>query len=160
MYNADHFPECPYCSNKITGLSENQLKGLDESEINTSPVERHVEDMNTQSLVVGWLVCINGPSRGQYFPLFSGSNAIGRGSNMDIRLTKDLEISRLVHAEISYEPDTIIYSLSVNDFANPVYVNDKIVSDKPYVLSDRDTISIGAHTFIIVMLCNEQFSWR
>ena len=165
LYNADHFPTCPYCSNIASSLSPEQLTGENESDINTSPVERTIDDMNNNdhNLIVGWLVCINGDEYGQYFPLYSGTNAIGRGSNMDICIKNDMEISRLVHAEICYDSIDNKYTLDTKSDANPVYVNDKLIHtdlDKSYILHDRDKLPLGAHTFMIIELCNDDFSWR
>ena len=165
LYNADHFPTCPYCSSKAATLSSEQLVGKNESDINTSPVERTIDDMNdiNHALVVGWLVCIDGEEYGHYFPLYSGTNAIGRGSNMDICIKNDMEISRLVHAEICYDTKNNQYTLDAKKGVNPVYVNKTIIpagSGKSYILHDRDQITLGAHTFLIIELCNDDFSWR
>lgn len=165
LYNADHFPTCPYCSSQALSLSSEQLMGANESDINTAPVERSIEDINNinNSFIVGWLVCIEGKEYGNYFPLYSGTNAIGRGSNMDIWLKDDLEISRLVHAQICYNTESNTYTLNVKDGVNPVYINGTpahAVSSESHILCDRDRITIGTHTFIIIELCNEDFSWR
>ncbi|MBE5924511.1 MAG: FHA domain-containing protein [Lachnospiraceae bacterium] len=163
FYNADHFPSCPHCAN--TDSSDSTNYNTNESDINTSPVERNIEEMQSQNkhMLAGWLVCIDGAEYGKYYPLFCGSNAIGRGANMDVQITSDVEISRQTHAEIIYDADRITYSIVVNRSSNPVYVNGAIITtdtDKPFPLQDRDRIRIGSHTFILATFCNNDFSWR
>ena len=165
LYNADHFPTCPHCANEAASIPKDRLDGHDEAGINTSPVERSVEDMAQQAypLIAGWLVCINGDEYGKYYPLYTGDNTIGRGANMDIRISSDVEISRQIHAEITYDPATVSYTINVRGGVNPVYVNDRILpaaSEDKVILHDRDRIIIGAHTFIFVAFCNDAFSWR
>ena len=43
--------------------------------------------------VVGWLACVEGPSRGKSYTIRGGINSIGRGDRMDIVITGDLKIS-------------------------------------------------------------------
>lgn len=165
LYNADHFPTCPHCANIKAGISTDKIEGHDQADINTSPVERSPEEMNNSRdhLIVGWLVCIEGTEIGNYYPLFSGINAIGRGANMDIQLASDMEISRQVHAEIFYDTEVITYYLSVRNGVNPVYVNDTLIpagQETRVILNDRDHIHLGTHTFIFTAFCNKDFSWR
>ena len=165
LYNADHFPTCPHCANTRAGISTDIIEGLDQADITTSPVERSPEEMNNSKdhLIVGWLVCIEGAQKGNYFSLYSGTNAIGRGANMDIQLASDLEISRQVHAEIYYDTKAITYNLSVRNGVNPVYVNDTLIpagQEAPVILNDRDRIHLGTHSFIFAAFCNKDFSWR
>mgnify|MGYP002627426108 CR=1 FL=1 len=165
LYNADHFSSCPHCTNTEAAELSDSTDGLDQANINTSPVERTIDELNdaANSSIAGWLVCIEGSEYGNYYPIYSGTNAIGRGANMDIRITSDIEISRQVHAKIIYNADTNIYTLYINDNVNPVYINGNIVSNdtaEPVTLNDRDRLTIGTNTFIFSAFCKEDFSWR
>src|SRR5262249_54483958 len=53
--------------------------------------------------VVGWVVVIKGPGRGDFRPVHPGQNSLGRGGDCDIKIDfGDTNISRDPHAYITY----------------------------------------------------------
>ena len=62
---------------------------------------------------------LNGPKKGSYFPLSSGSNKIGRSSSCNIQVQSP-GISK-VHADIQVKDSDII--LSDQNSSNGTYVN-------------------------------------
>lgn len=58
--------------------------------------------------VVGWLVCIKGPSRGRDYRIRSGRNGIGRSDAMDVPIAGDDTVSRENHAFLVYEPQNAV----------------------------------------------------
>lgn len=109
--------------------------------------------------VVGWLVCIGGPNRGEAYRLHSGTNFIGRSEKMDVCVRQDLQISNANAASLSYDDRTRVFFLERGDGRNQIYVNGVVV--RQYVdLVIYDRIVIGASEFIFVPLCGENFSWK
>src|SRR5665647_2810493 len=71
--------------------------------------------------VVGWLVCIKGPSRGRDYRIRSGRNGIGRSEAMDVQIAGDDTVSRENHAFLVYEPRKRIFSIRPGDGRGLVY---------------------------------------
>jgi len=109
--------------------------------------------------VVGWMVCIGGPNRGEAYKLHGGTNFIGSSEKMDVCIRQDQMISRSNAASISYDDRTRVFFLERGDGRNHVYVNGVVV--RQYVdLAIYDRIALGNSEFIFVPLCSEKFSWK
>ena len=109
--------------------------------------------------VVGWLACVEGPSRGKSYTIRGGINSIGRGDRMDIVITGDLKISSENHAKISYSEKNNRFNLLPGEGRNIVYLNDEEVFS-PMPLKAYDLIDFGETKLIFVPLCGEQFTWK
>ena len=111
--------------------------------------------------VVGWLVCIDGPSRGTDYRLHSGYNYIGREYG-DVRITGDKQISRQKHAMVAYDiSDTgeSMYYVGPSDGRNIIKLNGRpVLNAAP--LNNYDVITIGTSKLIFVALCGAHFSWK
>ncbi|MCD8145806.1 MAG: FHA domain-containing protein [Clostridiales bacterium] len=108
--------------------------------------------------VVGWLVCIDGPVRGNDYRLHAGYNYIGRESG-DVRISGDQQVSRQNHAMIAFDETDLIYYVGPSAGRNIIKVNGKAVINA-VELHSYDIISIGTTKLIFVALCGEQFSWK
>ena len=108
--------------------------------------------------VVGWLVCTKGSHRGESFNLYHGKNFVGRNSDMDVCLSKDLSVSRNRHAILVYEPKERIFFAQPGESHELFYVNAKVVLNV-IELKERDVISIGETTLVFIPFCNKEFSW-
>jgi hypothetical protein len=111
--------------------------------------------------VVGWLVVVKGPGKGQSVTLGYGMNAIGRDPDNRVPLPfGDEQISRKKHAVITYDPRGRKYYLQHGDSNNLTYIGDMPVL-APMLLSGGETIRIGGETEIrFVPLCGEGFDWE
>ena len=109
--------------------------------------------------VVGWLACVEGPSRGKSYTIRGGINAIGRGDRMDITITGDRTISAENHAKISYSDRNNRFNLIPGDGRNIVYLNGEEVF-APMPLKAYDLIDFGETKLLFVPLCSEQFTWK
>ena len=68
------------------------------------------ENIRAVPPVAGWLVCIEGASKGTDYRIHSEYNYIGRSTSMDICIKGDPTISRENHAIIAYDPiDRLFY---------------------------------------------------
>ncbi|MCC8150450.1 MAG: FHA domain-containing protein [Lachnospiraceae bacterium] len=108
--------------------------------------------------VVGWLVCVDGPDRGNDYRIRTGYNQIGRSEHMDICIRGDQKISREKHALIAYDDVEKMFFFGPSEGRNIVRVNDKMVM-LPTELHPYDTLSIGSAKLIFVPLCGENFDW-
>lgn len=107
--------------------------------------------------VVGWLVVVKGPDRGDCKPLFYGPNSIGRGERHTVRLDGDQRVSRNVHAYIIYDDFQRKFFIRDND-ANPVRYKGQLIGSQTE-LHDRDEVIIGDSTLMFIALCNSGFDW-
>lgn len=108
--------------------------------------------------VVGWVVCIEGPTRGVDYRLKAERNFIGRDPSMDIAIIGDMSVSRENHAIISYNPKNNGFRILPGDGHGLVYVNDDEVF-MPVELKTGDIIELGQTKLIFVALCDERFQW-
>lgn len=107
--------------------------------------------------VVGWLVCIDGPSRGSDYRLHAGYNYIGREEG-DVRIGGDQQISRRNHAMIAFDDVDVVYFVGPSAGRNLIKVNGKTVLNA-VELNNYDVITIGTSKLIFVALCGEHFNW-
>lgn len=109
--------------------------------------------------VVGWLVAVEGPERGNDYRITAERNFIGRSEKMDISIPGDETISRENHAIISYNPKNNSFRLFPGDSHGLVYLNDEEVIT-PVEMSDYDLIEIGETRLKFVPFCGEKFRWE
>ena len=113
----------------------------------------------TVNPVVGWLVVIDGPGKGESRTLRVGANAIGRGAKSSVSLDfGDDTISRDRHAIITFDPRSNAFYLERGPVSNLVYLNDELVLS-PIELVSGDTITLGRTIVKFIALCSEGFSW-
>lgn len=109
--------------------------------------------------VVGWLVCIEGNSKGADYRIHSQNNFIGRGQHMDICITGDNTISAERAAAIAYDARENMFFFGVGNSHNLVYVNGKVILNT-VVLQPFDELTIGETKLLFVPLCSERFTWN
>lgn len=110
-------------------------------------------------MVVGWLVCIQGSHLGESFNIYAGRNAIGRQSSNHIVIPNDNAISREKHLWIIYEPKKRKFFVQQGEGTGLAYLNDEpIMSTSPVQM--KDCIEIGQSKFLLIPLCDEEFSWE
>lgn len=109
--------------------------------------------------VVGWVVVMEGPGKGNSIEIGAGANAIGRGSNQQIQLDfGDDKISRERHAIIVYEPEARQFFVQNGEVRNLTYVGGKVVLGA-VELNGGETIKIGDTHLQFVAFCGPGFSW-
>lgn len=123
------------------------------------PVPRPPATGNMADPPVGWLVVIAGPGQGAALTLGNGVNAIGRDASQRLPLDfGDELISRVNHAQITYDPRGKKFYIQHGGGANLTYVNDEPVL-APRELTANTHIVLGATTLRFVPLCGEAFDW-
>lgn len=109
--------------------------------------------------VVGWLVVISGPGQGRTMKLGHGMNSIGRAEGQRCRLDfGDTEISRNIHATVTYDPRGRKFYLMHGGGQNLTYIGENPVL-QPVVMKGGEVISLGKTTLKFVALCGPDFDW-
>ena len=113
-----------------------------------------------QDPVVGWLVIIAGPGKGNFRRLGYGQNSVGREQGERACLDfGDENISRKGHCFVIYDPRERQFTLRPGDGANLTYLNGKLLSESRQIRSG-DKIEIGQTTLRFVPLCGPDFDWH
>ncbi len=163
FFDPQRHPQCPYCGVPIESKAEPQTRPTGQPE-NTGRVETagatralHREASGI-SPVVGWLVCIEGPDRGQDYRIHAEKNAIGRSRNMDIAITGDESISREKHATVLFDPKKNCFWLQPGDSSGLVYLNEELVHS-PTPLKRDDVIELGRTKLVLIPFLGERYKW-
>ncbi len=109
--------------------------------------------------VVGWLVAVEGPEKGNDYRITAERNFIGRSETMDISIPGDETISRENHAIVSYNPKKKSFRLFQGESRGLVYLNEEEVIT-PEELKPYDLIEVGETKLKFVPFCGEHFSWQ
>ena len=116
---------------------------------------------NSYDPVVGWFVCVDGKDKGTDYRIHSGNNAIGRGSNMQIRILNDTAISKENMAHTAFDPRSRKFFFEAGAGRNLVYVNDVLLlPHQSRELLAYDRILLGGTTLMFLPFCGEAFSWE
>ncbi len=106
--------------------------------------------------VVGWLVGLSGPSRGESFPVRIGRNVLGRDRRSDVVVNDDQASSH--HADLIFRPEERRFILMDHNSTNGTYVNEMEIEPRRDLVI-KDIIRIGSHRFLFMPLCDESFYW-
>ena len=108
----------------------------------------------------GWLVCINGATKGTDYRIYQGYTYIGRDPAQNQVAIPDDHISSVPSARILYEEESRRFFINeTNGARNPVYLNDKLF-DGRVMLNPYDIIRLGNTSLLFVPLCTEKFAWE
>ena len=147
---------CPYCSKSVRLSSNGEVEDAQGFYSDNMP---YIGDMEVMDPVTGWLVCIEGPSKGRDYKIFTEKNFVGRADGMDIQILGDNHISQRNHASLVYDPKKRKTMILPGDSQGLAYVNEEAVY-APLELNDYDIIELGKSKFIFVSLCGEEFEWE
>ena len=110
--------------------------------------------------VVGWLVVIDGPGRGQSLTLGYGVNSIGRGPDARVSLDfGDEEISRHSHASLTYDTRGRKFYIQHGGGTNLTYLGDAPVL-QPHEIKGREIIGLGKTRLSFIPFCGPEFEWE
>jgi len=144
---------CPYCNKAVRLGSETEDAQGDYND--SMP---YIGDLEVLNPVTGWLVCIDGPSKGRDYKIFTEKNFVGRSDGMDIQILGDNHIAKRNHAVFVYDPKKRKTLILPGDSQGLVYVNDEAVYT-PLELNEYDTVELGKSKFLFIPLCGENFEW-
>ena len=132
--------------------------------VQAPPMERTVAapkiagpaDAAAKRYVVGWLVGLSGPTRGESFPVRIGRNVLGRDRRSDIIVNDDQASSH--HADLVFRPEERRFILMDHNSTNGTYVNEVEIEPRRDLIT-KDIVRIGSHRFLFMPLCDEGFYW-
>ncbi|MDP4126543.1 MAG: FHA domain-containing protein [Bacillota bacterium] len=108
--------------------------------------------------VVGWLVCVEGASKGQDYQIMSGQNTIGRGQT-NISIKGDDSISREKHAVVIYDSKHNRFFIQGGEGRDLIYVNDAPILAVTE-LHAYDSIELGKSRLLFIPFCGEEYRWE
>lgn len=124
-----------------------------------SPVAASSEESTTFDPVVGWLVCIEGATKGTDYRIHSQNNYIGRSARMDISIPEDSHISAENSAIIAYDNEDRTFYFGPGSGRNIVRVNGKPALSVEKIEA-YDVLTIGTTKLLFVPLCGDRFDWN
>lgn len=144
-------PAAPAASPHTTIIGYESVPGLSSG---TGAAKTHNEP------IVGWLVVLDGPGKGNHRPIFNGSNTIGRNTNQRIPLDfGDSSISGEQQAFLVYDSKKRQFQIVPNlGRPNLVHLNDSALLTNAE-LKARDKVTMGQTTLLFVPLCGPDFDW-
>jgi len=154
MFRSEKYGDiCPYCNNQAS-IADNDADDP-RCKLSSSP---HTGEPTVVSPVIGWIVCIEGPTKGSDYRIMAKKNYMSSAEGIDMQVSGDHDIAKRNHAVFVYDPQNRSTLLLQGDAHGLVYLNDEVVY-KPKVLSAYDIISIGKSKFLFIPLCGEHFEW-
>ena len=118
------------------------------------------KDEDDTKFVVGWLVAIEGPYRGQSFELHNGYCFIGREKG-DIVLKKDKLVSGEKNLSTVYDSENNCFYIAAGESRNVVHFNGKaLLFGMSKEMNPYDSLKVGNSRFLFVPFCSERFNWR
>lgn len=125
----------------------------------TPPTFLSEEDAATFDPVVGWLVCIEGATKGTDYRIHSQNNYIGRSAKMDISIPEDSHISAENSAIIAYDNEDRTFYFGPCSGRNIVRVNGKPALSVEKIEA-YDVLTVGTTKLLFVPLCGDRFDWN
>lgn len=108
----------------------------------------------------GWMVCIEGATKGTDYRIYQGYTYIGRDAAQNQISIPDDHISSVPSARVLYDMESRkFYINECNGARNPVYLNGELF-DGRVELHAYDIIKLGNTRLLFVPLCTEKFAWE
>ena len=106
----------------------------------------------------GWLVVVEGPGTGEWFPLEKGTARIGGGADQTVQLDfGDASIKANAHASLAY--DDARHGFLVEPGAGAQLRINGVTRSGTHDLRDGDVITLGGTSLRLVALCSQNFHW-
>jgi hypothetical protein len=126
--------------------------------IQSKPMVSH--DSQGYDPLVGWLVVVMGPGKGNSRPVRYGMNSVGSSSTNRVPLDfGDDAISRESHCFIVYDDKKRTFHITHGGRTNLVRLNDEVVLG-PMMLGAGDEISLGQSKLKFIPLAGPNFAWE
>ena len=143
FYDADKYPECPYCN---TGLQ------TDSSIVHSGAAAAPAGP------VAGWLVVLDGEAKGRDLRLGVGRTFLGLDKDgTPVTLSADAPLS-LRQAMLVYDGEAKTYTLLPGSSQELCYLGDTALLE-PQELAGEETLRLGTATLKFVPFCGPDFSW-
>ena len=119
----------------------------------------HTVDCDKTQSIFGWLVIVEGPGRGQSFPLSKEVTSIGRGADLDVCLDfGDTYISRSAHVTVHLDRERNLVAVRFENRRNPVSLDGKVLSGTR-LLKHKSRLTIGQTLLRFVQIDDHEAFW-
>lgn len=116
--------------------------------------------MKPRGPVVGWMVIVSGPGRGNALPIEYGRNSIGRDASNKLSLPYgDVAISHSCHAYVIYDELGRKMYLEDGKSDNLVYLDGMMVSST-VELQARQVVRLGMTALMYIPFCGPDLDWK
>lgn len=185
FYNPEKHVMCPYCGVDIDlpvpastppgpgtrrpveafrpgGAKRSSAEDTQETRIfegSEAPATQRVHEHVSGGIdpVCGWLICIEGPQKGQSFSILSEKNYLGRSDTMDIVL-EDEYVSNENHASIMYIPEKNVFRVAAGQSRSLVWLDDDTVDTSEEIHAGQ-VIRVGKSRLMFVPFCGVYYNW-
>ncbi len=156
FYDADKYPECPYCNTDLQTDSSIVRSGAAEE----TPAEPAAEIPAAAPAgpVTGWLVVLDGEARGRDLRLGLGRTFLGLDADgTPVTLSADAPL-HLRQAVLVYDGEAKTYTLLPGSSQELCYLEGTALLE-PQELAGEETLRLGTATLKFVPFCGPDFSW-
>lgn len=107
--------------------------------------------------VVGWLVGLDGKTRGESFPIRIGRNVIGRDRKAEVTIDADQVSAH--HADLVFRPEERRYILMDANSTNGTFLNDEEIQSRTDLVAE-DVLRFGSQRYLFIPLCRDGLYWE
>lgn len=150
FYDADKYPECPYCNAALQKDGGSSI---------VTAMEPAAAAVGTPAgPVAGWLVVMDGAARGRDLRLGEGRTLLGAdAAGQPATLSTDAPLSARL-AQLVYDPADGSFTLLPGTAQELAYLEDKAVLE-PRTLTGGEKLRLLGHTLTFVPFCGS-FRWE
>lgn len=144
-----------YSRQKSSGGEPTQVLGFGQQEIISNAQNQGKEMEKSESPVVGFLYSISRHGFGEFWPIHTGNNVIGRSEDCDIKLLEKTVSSPHadIRARILKKNGQVIANIKDLGSKNGIEVNGEELCYEDHDLKDGDKILIGnAYEFLFILI--------
>ena len=163
FYDADKYPECPYCNTDLQTDSSIVRSGTaPEPETETPPdgaeAAPAIPAAAPAGPVAGWLVVLDGQAKGRDLRLGVGRTFLGLDTDgAPVTLSADAPLG-LRQAVLVYDGEAKTYTLLPGSSQELCYLEGEALL-APQELAGDETLRLGTATLKFVPFCGPDFSW-
>lgn len=159
FYDADKYPECPYCNTDLQTDSSIVRSGAPEEA--PAPAEEAAPAIPAAAPagpVAGWLVVLDGEAKGRDLRLGVGRTFLGLDADgTPVTLSADASLG-LRQAVLVYDAEAKTYTLLPGSSQELCYLEGAALLE-PQELAGSETLKLGTATLKFVPFCGPDFSW-
>lgn len=162
FYDADKYPECPYCNTDLQTDSSIVRSGAPETETETpadsAEAAPAIPAAAPAGPVAGWLVVLDGQAKGRDLRLGVGRTFLGLDADgAPVTLSADAPLG-LRQAVLVYDGEAKTYTLLPGSSQELCYLEGEALL-APQELAGDETLRLGTATLKFVPFCGPDFSW-
>ncbi|MBR0145163.1 MAG: hypothetical protein IJM25_00685 [Eubacterium sp.] len=116
-----------------------------------------------RGLIVGWLIGVTGADYGNFYPLYTDDNWVGKDKDDRLHVGSYKDSFASVNCVISFDMQGKEFYFNDEIFIehrdpDPIYVDGKQITNTIY-LNDQDILEIRGIQYQLIKLCKDGFSW-